>query len=518
MIEPLPPLDNTPSLFSSRQRLLLAVLVAMFAAALGVRLQALDVPGVLVDRDYTSAMFARHYYFDGRPEIPEWRRVMAQKQMARQPTLEPPVTEWLASVAYRLAGREDIRLGRLLAVFFWLGGGVLLFLLARRMVGDDAGVVALAYYLFTPSAVLVSRSFQPDALMMMLFIGSLLAIVRHHQAPRRGTFMSAALVSAVTLVYRPLVMPAIVLAFVLPLVQQHGWRRGFLNRSTLVFTAIATIPAFAYYGYGAFLAKYFQWKLTSSFMFSLYGHQEFWREWFLIAVSELGLTFLVFAAAGLAFVRRGLSRTVLVALGIGYLVFGLAFTYHIHTHGYYQAQLIPAVGIAASPLVVFLVQSAIRSPERWLRGVPIVVTALIAAVWWTEIRRKLGERRIESREMAAAIGDYVNHSDRVVFLAPFYGLSLQYQGEFTGHYWPRASTYWMYRPKGEQPRNVAQRIAALGFEPEYFVITHFREYANNHEDLRRYLETRCTPVILTGEYHIYSRCQAPGDPAEPRGN
>jgi hypothetical protein len=45
--------------------------------------------------------------------------------------------------------------------------------------------------------------------------------------------------------------------------------------------------------------------------------------------------------------------------------------------------------------------------------------------------------------------------------------------------------------------------------PEYFVITHFREYAANHDDLRQYLESRCTPVALTDAYLIYGSCQAP---------
>jgi hypothetical protein len=47
---------------------------------------------------------------------------------------------------------------------------------------------------------------------------------------------------------------------------------------------------------------------------------------------------------------------------------------------------------------------------------------------------------------------------------------------------------------------------ALGFDPEYFVITHFREYENNHGDLRAWLEERCVPLAIRAEYHIYARC------------
>jgi hypothetical protein len=498
--------QDLPTFLDHRPRALLVVLVVMFVVAAGVRLMRLDAPGVLVDREYTSAMFARAYYLEGRSDVPDWRREMASALVARQPILEPPVTEWMASVLYRIAGREDMRLGRILTIAFWLVGGVCLFQLARRLVGTDAAVLALGYYLFLPLAVLLSRSFQADALMMTLFVASLLAIVRHHQAPSGARLAIAALVSGLTLLYRPLVMPAIVLAWVVPELQRAGWRRGLWNRSTVTFVAVATVPAFAYYGYGAFIARYFQWKLTTSFMFSLYAHREYWQGWLELAVWELGLPALLLASIGVAFVRRGLPRSVLVGLALGYLCFGLAFTFHIHTHGYYQAQLIPTVAIAASAVTAYLIGWIMRAPERWLRVTPLAAAMLLGATWWLEIRQKLAPPQFESPRIAAEIGSRVGHSDRVVFLSRYYGLPLQYLGEFTGAYWPRSIGYWLYRGRNERERSVAERLAALGFEPEYFVITDFREYETNHADLRAFLETRCSPVAVAEAYRIYGGC------------
>jgi hypothetical protein len=499
-----------PSFFGPRPRWLASTLIVMFVAALGVRLWQIDTPGLLVDRDFTSAMFARAYYFEHRVDLPEWRRTMAASTVAKQPVLEPPVTEWLASIAYRAAGREDLRIARLITVCLWLAGGIPMFLLARRLVGIDAAVMALGYYLFLPLAVQLSRSFQPDALMMLLFVASLLAIVRHQQAPGKATLAIAALSSALTLLYRPLVMPAVVAAFLVPQIQSVGWKRALLDRTTISFASLATLPAFAYYGYGAFVARYFQWKLTSSFMFSLYGHREFWREWFLLATSALGVTALLCAIIGMAFVPRGQARAVLVGLGAGYLCFGLAFTYHIHTHGYYHAQLIPAVAIAVAPLVVYLIRRSLQATERWLRSAPFVAAALLAGVWGKAIRERPTREPIESPRVASEIGALVNHSDRVVFLSPYYGLPLQYLGEFTGAYWPRSITSALYRRRGETERRVEERLDALGFEPEFFVITAFREYANHHGDLREYLEARCPPLVIRDEYVVYGRCARTG--------
>jgi hypothetical protein len=135
-----------------------------------------------------------------------------------------------------------------------------------------------------------------------------------------------------------------------------------------------------------------------------------------------------------------------------------------------------------------------------------MAAGIVAGVWGIEIRIPPSGQTFESPTVAAEIGERVNHSDRVVFLSPFYGLPLQYLGEFTGAYWPRRIEYWLYRRKGARELSVSERLAALGFEPEYFVITHFREYANHHDDLRTFLEQRCEALAVTDAYRIYGRC------------
>ena len=57
---------------------------------------------------------------------------------------------------------------------------------------------------------------------------------------------------------------------------------------------------------------------------------------------------------------------------------------------------------------------------------------------------------------------------------------------------------------------MSERLAGLGFEPEFFVITAFREYAEHHRDLRAYLESSCTPLATRDAYLIYGRCAPVG--------
>lgn len=498
------------SILEGRRGLLVTVLVTLFLAAAGVRLINLDVPGVLVDREFTSAMFARDFYFQHAEDIEPWRREIARATLDKQPTLEPPVTEWLTSVLYRLAGREDMRLGRLLTCTFWLLGGCFLYGTAKRLVSTDAAVFALAYYLFLPYSILLSRSFQADALMMLGFLASLWLIVRYHEAPSRRTLMLAALTAAVTLVYRPLVLPAIVGAFTVPVMARRGVMRGTLDRATLTFATIAVAPAIIYYGYATFIARYFGWKLTSSFRFHLLAHIEYWGGWGQLVLIVVGAVPLVIAVCGTVLMREGLARSMVVGMGLGYFVFGLLFTMHIHTHEYYSAQLIPLVAIAGSPVAVLLAQRFLAAPGRVLKAMALLLATAIAAgavalESWQALQRPHNEPPAVARE----IGQIVGHSQQVVFLSPYYGLSLQYLGEFTGAYWPRSITYWLYRKEGERELSIAERLAAIPFKPEFFVVTDFPEFEGHHQDLAAYLENRCRLRARTADYLIYEACMEP---------
>ena len=123
-----------------------------------------------------------------------------------------------------------------------------------------------------------------------------------------------------------------------------------------------------------------------------------------------------------------------------------------------------------------------------------------------DIRTRVGAQVFESAEVAQEIGRIVNHSDRVVFLARYYGQPLQYNGELTGAYWPRPVTYYLVR-RDEPELTVDQRLDALGFVPEYFVITDFGEYEKHHNDLKQYLVDQCIAVAGNDRYLIYGNCR-----------
>jgi hypothetical protein len=271
------------------------------------------------------------------------------------------------------------------------------------------------------------------------------------------------------------------------------------------------VPALAYYGYGTFVGQYFGWKLESSFRPYLLLHIEFWQGWRTLALLAIGHGFMAASLVGAFLLPAGIARALAVGLALGYVALGLVFTMHIHTHGYYHAQLIPLVAVAASPLVSLVVrelQAVVNRRYWWLPVAAVLSMVLFATMREVqfELRRPV---RYESPAVASRVGDLVGHSTRVVFLSPNYGLPLQYFGELSGTYWPRRIEYWLYRRSNERELSVRERWDALPFVPEYFVVTDFSEFKEHHADLAQFLEASCTLVDGSRDYLVYRDCGTP---------
>src|SRR5262249_44670324 len=74
---------------NDRSWMLLAILIVLFTLAGAIRLYRLqDQPGVLIDRDYTSAILARDFFFQQSDNVAVWRKQIAHVLRQKQPLLE----------------------------------------------------------------------------------------------------------------------------------------------------------------------------------------------------------------------------------------------------------------------------------------------------------------------------------------------------------------------------------------------------------------------------------------------
>lgn len=495
------------SIFGQHPFWLKLCLVLIFLLATLIRLDEIKAPGHLLDREYTSAIFARAFYFMSNDQVEDWRRDIAVTTMNQQPVLEPPLVEYLVSLIYRVMGREEIYYARYLTGAFWLVGGIFMYLITKKLVSTEAALFATLYYLFVPMGVIISRSFQPDSLMMMLFLASLYLLVYYFENGAKKYLLLASAVTAITLLLRPLVLFSIFFAFLALSLQRKGSWRKIIDRSLIIFSGVSLLPAAMYYGYGIVFAGFMRWKVSTSFMPHLLTKRDFWLGWFQLGTNVTGAAFLIAAIIGFFLLRNRTVHSLMIGLAIGYLVFGVAFTYHIHTHPYYHIQLFPIIAICAAACLTSIVKT-LRIATGRLWPVPIILSILISLYFaYRTERDSLYQGRMEDPKMAWEIGEIIGHNLHTVFVSRYYGVPLEYYGEFGGAPWPVRIEDPFYRQPGAHEQSVQERIDGLGFAPEYFVITHFDLYKRKHQDLEAYLKSACAERLETTVYLIYSHCQ-----------
>jgi hypothetical protein len=137
--------------------------------------------------------------------------------------------------------------------------------------------------------------------------------------------------------------------------------------------------------------------------------------------------------------------------------------------------------------------------------VPVIGAVMLITLFNVrDIRRSLATpRKLESEEIGQEIGRIVGHSSRVVYVAPGYGTPLEYYAELSGEYWPRRTSD-RHRALGhEREQSVEQRLAALDFAPEYFVITDFDEFNRHHTDLKEFLADNYPLLAESDNYLVY---------------
>ena len=161
-------MNETPSLFNSRTTWVIALIIIL---ALAIRFyDANDLPlDFHSTRQMLSVLKARGMYYDTRTGVSPAERTFAIQQWKLRASIEPEVMERLVAFTYRYTG-EQYWVARAYSSVFWVIGGVFLFLLARKLTSTDGALAATAFYLFLPYAIIASRSFQPDPLMVTLII------------------------------------------------------------------------------------------------------------------------------------------------------------------------------------------------------------------------------------------------------------------------------------------------------------------------------------------------------------
>jgi Dolichyl-phosphate-mannose-protein mannosyltransferase len=468
--------ESHPPFFGASRLILLATLLILFGIGLAIRLY--DVTDLPLDfnptRQLLSELKARGMYFQTATGVPDWQRKMAIQQWKSRAEVEPEVFERLVAFTYRLTGVR-IWVARVYSSLFWLLGALFLFLLLRELAYTDGALLSVGYFLFLPYAVVASRSFQPDILMMMLLICFWWLVVRwgHTQA-----WLWAVLAGFVggAAIYVKFVAAFFVIGAALGIaIGSSG--RGFLRkRQVWVMAALGILPAAAYVYYGVveqgFLGRQFAGRFIPALLLSPVNY----LQWATLANAVAGGLAVAFALVGVLLVRDSRVRILFLGLWTAYLLFGLFFDYHVATHDYYHLPLIGIVAVSMAPLADVTMSQVRRlagSSAARVAVFGILGYAVLSAVWEARSQLKAVDYRPQAA-MWAQVGDLLDHGPNVVALTQDYGSRLAYWGWQNALIWPNSGDTEYHEARGASI-DFGEQFSKLTTGNAYFLVTDFGE-------------------------------------------
>jgi 4-amino-4-deoxy-L-arabinose transferase-like glycosyltransferase len=358
------------------------ILATSFVAAAAVRLYNIDSAKLYfyATRQYESFCIARHFYLESADSAPDWQGRIARINKNASEGKQPPVTEYLVSLLYRIAGRETHWAPSLISSAFWLIGGAFIFLTAKKYSSDLAAAIATAFYLLAPFAILISRSFQPEPLMTMMFAAAIYTILNYYenQSPKRLLIM--AVISGLAILTKVNIIFPIWAAFIIGGISEKGLRRTVFSKQHLGFATIAIIPGFLYYSYLALFTDTLQMVAESVYAPQLLGDSFFWTGWLNQITSVVGFIPLAAAILGILLIQDKTVRSILIGLTVGYLVYALIFAYTTATHDYYQVQVVPIVALALAPAIAFFLNKLQHKNTPLHRPAIIIGLLMLAAL------------------------------------------------------------------------------------------------------------------------------------------
>ncbi|HEY2981924.1 MAG TPA: glycosyltransferase family 39 protein [Anaerolineales bacterium] len=481
-------------------------LVLLFVMGLSIRLYDLtDLPlDFHPTRQLLSALKARGMYYQGRGDVPEWQRQFAVQQWRSKAEIEPEIVERLAAATYSFTG-EQLWVGRLYSSLFWLIGGFFLFLLARDLVSLDGALITLALYLFLSYAVIASRSFQPDPLMVMFIIAFWRSVNRwagflepgrrevrkaktksSRPSPRSlprewragkeswAWAIAAGLLGGLAILVKFSSVFFVIGGGVGVLLGREPLKQAMRRPQVWAMAALGVLPGASYLIYGVYIGGFLGRQFGGRFIPPLLVSPAFYLNWIAALDHVLGGAVLMLALLGLFFFRERSTRVFVTALWIAYFLYGIFFDYHIWSHDYYNLPLIPLAALSLAGLADWfmarLTEAVDGSRRRQIAAASILTLGLVAVL--LDVHSVLGSS--DYRPEAArwmAISAQLGPQARVTGLTEDYGSRLAYWGWLDSAAWPLSGDLSYHSDLRGAQDDFQERFAQLALKRDFFLVT-----------------------------------------------
>ncbi len=481
-----------------------ALLVVLFVAALGIRLYDLtDLPNdFYMTRQYHSLLIARGMYYSHLTTVPAWQRTMAVAQWKGEGLIEPPIMEGVVALTYDLTGVRTW-MGRLYASLFWLIGGIAIWLLAKEMSMRMGGLIAVAYFLFVPFAVTVSRAFLPDPLMVVMVAWSLWALYRWEKYRTWKLAILAGVLTGLAIFVKSVAVFPLLGAAAGLVISRLSWKRIFADKQTWAVAGITVVPSLIYYIYGTIYANLGS-QFSLRFFPSYWTDPSFYGRWLFMAAGFSGFAAMFAALVGILLYPTNRQRFIAIGLWVGYIAYGFTFPYNFITHDYYHLPIILVVAFGLIPVADFLVRLVVEKKGWiWQAAFAAILLFGVAMQMWVSRNSMAAVNYRADVAYYQDLGNLIGHDKKIVEVSGDYGYRLAYWGWVEGSYWPSTMDTDLRTMAGQTAPVFIAEFTQLTSGMDEFVITSLGEL-DKQPQLRDYLAAHY-PVLAKGDgYLIYN--------------
>jgi len=453
------------------------LLFVIFILGIGIRLYDLKDPPLdfYATRQLRSALIARADYYRLAPGIdPETRRLASD--LAALEIYEPPILEQIVGLTYLVIGSEQIWIARIYNALFWALGGLAIWALGKHYTHPIAIVLGLAFYFFLPFSVIASRSFQPEPWMVMWILLTTWALFRWGETLNWKRAILAGILGGMTMLVK-----VVAGFFVLPMLAAAtltsiGFRKAFRQVQIWCILLFMILPVGLNYmllnptGRSADFLSF--WTVSLS---GLILKSNFYADWLAMVQGLTGLMVLVVSAIGVALAEHRV-RALLLALWIGYGLYGLVFPYQYTTHEYYHLPLVALVALSILPIADVALQRLKK--EGWLWKALVAGVLLFASFYSLYVSRSILYAANYRNEPIAwrRVGEAIPSGHPFVGLTADYGMRLSYYGwRNMGASWPTGGDLHLYSLTGQGKLDTKSFFNEFTRGKDFFLVTAFSE-------------------------------------------
>ncbi|MEN8155002.1 MAG: glycosyltransferase family 39 protein [Acidobacteriota bacterium] len=504
--------------------LLFLIVTAFFIRTYGIKTHPTNFHAT---RQYQTALLARSFYLNTAEHKDDIARIPSVLYRNHKVKIDPRINEKLIYQMYRIAGKEDMIIPRLMSVLYWLISGFILYKIAFLLFGYTGAMISVIFYLFFPFGINVSQSIQPESLLNMFFLWSVLNIIKHFRSEENEHFYAAAMLSGFAVLIKFTIIFPLLGIIIFSGINKYGFKKYIFNWQTLWFHTIFLSIGSSFYVYNIFWNKTMQASAATIISPKLLITPFFWVGW----LTQIGkVTGVIPFCIGIILfftIRKKSMKFILSGLLTGYFFYALVFSYTTATHDYYQLVLFPIIALLlgqAGPLM--------EKVGKWKKTIQLFTFSLLIAgvmfsLWhqytfikWAHDMRPyspayflVGEQgsyfpnNVPEKGIwgnAFEAGEQTGHGINNILLSRAYGNAAMYYGKFFGRVWPTREDFDLLRLRNKE-RLSAEELYKKRFEkvkPKFFIITDLVSW-KRQPDLQKFLRENFQIFLQEKELIIF---------------